>query len=294
MPVLQQAVALSIEEVLLATDFSVASEKAGAYAKALVRRFGSNLEIAHVFDPSVVTSYEEAIVPMTATDRKQIADENLQCFARNLALDEIPTRLVSTEDHDVSSALLELATDQHADLIVTGTESKTGLSRLILGSTAEQLLRRASCPVLAVGPKAREPKAGALMFKTILYATDFSPEAMKAATYAFTFAQESGATLLCCCVVEEGDERSSTTASAAEVGERLKRLIPKDAHEWCNPEVFVEYGNAANEILQLAEEHDVDLIVLGARRASFWLNRVHGGLTPQLLAEAKCPVLTIS
>jgi nucleotide-binding universal stress UspA family protein len=86
MPVLQQSVALSIENILLATDFSVASEKAGAYAKALAKRFGSALEVAHVFDPSVVTSYEEAIVEIKAIERKQIADENLECFARSLSL----------------------------------------------------------------------------------------------------------------------------------------------------------------------------------------------------------------
>lgn len=295
MPVLQQAVALSIENILLATDFSVAAEKAGAYAKALAKRFGSALEVAHVFDPSVVTSYEEAIVEMTAIDRKQMADENLGCFSRSLSLDEVPTQLVSTEDHNASAALLRIATDHHVDLIVTGTEGKSGLSRLILGSTAEQLVRWASCPVLTVGPKAQTPNPGPLEFRTILYATDFSLEAAKASAYALSFAQDSAATLYCCSVLNTNDEGLRTrTESTLAFEHKLKTLIPEEAYDWCTPKFVVAYGDTASALLKLAEEHHADLIVLGARRASFWLRHVGGGLTPELLAGAKCPVLTIS
>jgi nucleotide-binding universal stress UspA family protein len=55
----------------------------------------------------------------------------------------------------------------------------------------------------------------------------------------------------------------------------------------------VEHGNAAESILELANRVHADLIVLGARNASFWLTHVEHGLTPDLLAEAKCPVMTV-
>jgi nucleotide-binding universal stress UspA family protein len=55
----------------------------------------------------------------------------------------------------------------------------------------------------------------------------------------------------------------------------------------------VEHGEAARTILDLAERVGADLIVLGARKSSFWLTRVERGLTPALLAEATCPVLTV-
>jgi nucleotide-binding universal stress UspA family protein len=295
MPVLQQAVSLSIENILLATDFSVASEKAGAYAKALAKRFGSALEIAHVFDTSVVTSYEEAIVTMTSIDRKKIADENLEAFVRGLSLESVPTQLISSEDHNPSAELLRIATEGRADLIVTGTEGKSGLSRLILGSTAEQLVRWAACPVLTVGPKAQTPEPGPLEFKTILYATDFSTEAAKASAYALSFAQDSAATLYCCSVLTSNDEGPRTRTELTLAFEhKLESLIPKEAYDWCTPKFVVGYGETASALLKIAEEHHVDLIVLGARRSSFWLRHVGGGLTPELLAEAKCPVLTIS
>jgi len=62
MPVIGERVSVSVKKILLATDFSSASEKAASYARALARRFSSTVEITHVFDPSIVTSYEEAIM----------------------------------------------------------------------------------------------------------------------------------------------------------------------------------------------------------------------------------------
>jgi nucleotide-binding universal stress UspA family protein len=294
MPLLQDPVALSLQKILVATDFSYASEKAAAYAVGIARRFNSKLEIANVFDPSVVVSYEEAIVPSMAAERESISKDNLQNFASELKLDGIPTSLVSTESHRPADALLEIAGEHQADLIVAGTEAKSGLARLILGSTAEKILRGAVCPVLTVGPMAKMPKPGPISFKKIVYATDFSPEAAKAAPVALSFAQDSAAHLYCCCVLALDDEGLKTRDQLKEgFGKRLNEMIPESSYDWCSPECVVEYGDAAEQILSLAGKVEADLIVLGARRSSFWLTRVEGGLTASLLAQATCPILTI-
>jgi nucleotide-binding universal stress UspA family protein len=73
----------------------------------------------------------------------------------------------------------------------------------------------------------------------------------------------------------------------------LKALIPESAHDWCDPECVVEYGQSSEAILALAKRVNADLIVLGARKASFWVEYVRTGLTPALLATATCPVLTV-
>jgi nucleotide-binding universal stress UspA family protein len=294
MPLLQEPVALSLQNILLATDFSNASKKAAAYAVGLAHRFQSRLEIAHVFDPSVVTSYEEAIVPATVIDRKKISDENLRSFAEHIHADGIPTTVLATKGHRPSQALLDIAGEHQIDLIVAGTEAKAGLARLILGSTAEKILRGATCPVLTVGPRAITPEPGPLEFKTIVYATDFSPEAAHAAVMALSFAQDSAAHLYCCCVLSLDDEGLKTRDELQHgFGKRLNEMIPESSYDWCDPECVVEYGDAAERILDLSRRVNADVIVLGARRASFWLTRVEGGLTAALLAQAKCPVLTL-
>ena len=92
MPVIGERVSVSVKKILLATDFSSASEKAASYARALARRFSSTVEIAHVFDPSVVTSYEEAIVGLPVNERRRIANENLERLRDDFSASGIDAR----------------------------------------------------------------------------------------------------------------------------------------------------------------------------------------------------------
>jgi len=294
MPVIGERVSVSINKILLATDFSSASEKAASYARALARHFSSAVEIAHVFDPSVVTSYAEAITRLSVNERRRISNESLERLRDDFYASGIDARTISPEGHRPYASLLKAADDYEVELIVVGSQSKSGLERLILGSTAEQLIRSAKCPVLTVGPNAKYPGDDPLVFQRIVYATDFSPEAVKAAVYALSFAQDSGAHLYFCYVLG----LQAATSGTREVLDNafqtaLKRMIPESSYDWCNPECVVEHGDAAQAILELAERVQADLIVLGARKASFWLTHVERGLTPDLLAQATCPVMTV-
>jgi nucleotide-binding universal stress UspA family protein len=294
MSVIEERIAVSIEKILFATDFSSASEKAALYAKALARRFSSTVEIAHIFDPSVVSSYEETILSLPNDERRRIGNERLQLLQEEFSTSGIEVRAILPEGHRPSTALLKVAKEDKVDLIVAGTQSKTGVERLILGSTAEQLIRNAACPVLTVGPKAKAVGDAPLVFRTIVYATDFSGEAAKAAVYALSFAQDSGAHLYLCHVL---GSQTPTSGEAKLVDgafeSSLKRIVPESSYDWCTPECVIGHGDAAKAILELAGRVQADLIVLGARKASFWLAHVDHGLTPDLLAEATCPVMTV-
>jgi len=292
MPVLQR-VTVSVKNILFATDFSPVSERAGSYAKALALNFRSNVEIAHVFDPSAVSSYLGAILGMPVKQRQQISKDSLGKLQQNFAASGIETHTSLPEGRRPHVALLKAAEQNDTDLIVAGTHSKSGLERLVLGSTAEDLIRSASCPVLTVGPHAKEPQRGPLVFRTIVYATDFSAEAAKAAVFALSFAQDSGAHLYFCYVSGSEPLPGEKDTFDGPFKAALNRMIPESVYEWCTPETVVKHGAAAEAILELAERVNADLIVLGARNASFWLKHVEHGLTPDLLAEATCPVMTV-
>jgi nucleotide-binding universal stress UspA family protein len=292
MPALQR-VSVSLKNILLASDFSSASDTAAAYAKALALNFRSKVEIAHVFDPSVVTSYMEAILGLPVKERQHISSESLERLEHEFANAGIEAETALPEGHRPHATLLRLAAEHDTDLIVAGTHSKWGLERLLVGSTAEELIRNAHCPVLTVGPHARMPADGPLVFRTIVYATDFSAEAAKAAVFALSFAQDSGAHLYFCYVAAAEATPEERKARDARFKADLKRMIPESSYEWCTPETVVEHGDAAEGILELAERVHADLIVLGARNASFWLTHIEHGLTPDLLAEATCPVMTV-
>lgn len=294
MPVIQEPIAVSLENILLATDFTVGAERAAEYAKGLALRFGATLELAHVFDPSVTTSWVAAELEIPPEERMSQSKERLNDWQKHISTLGIATKVVCRPAHRPAAALLEIAREDKIDLIVAGTQSKVGIERLVLGSTAEQLIRNANCPVLTIGPKAKRPVAGPLRFNTVVYANDFSPEATKAAVYAFSFAEDSGARLYCCYAVQDDGRHGDKRADQDKIfQEALQARIPKSSYDWCTPECVVEHGNPAKAILELAKRVGADLIVLGARRSSFWLTRVERGLTPALLAEATCPVLTV-
>jgi len=293
MTITQEPAAVSIETILLATDFSGASEKATSYAKAIARQFGSTLEMIHVVDPSAVSVYDEVIVgtPTEEKLRKDLA--HLHHDQVSYIESGVVTKSFSTEGHDAADTLLKFAQAHKSDLIVAGTQAKKGVERLVLGSTAEKLIRNADCPVLTIGPNAAWPKENPLAFHCIIYATDFSTQSAKAARYALAFAAHNGARL-CCCHVENSEVevpalRTETTNSFTEA---LRNVMPENT-SGCTPEFFIERGETADGILRLAEKVGADLIVLGPRKSSFWLKYVDHGLTPALIAEAKCPVMTI-
>jgi nucleotide-binding universal stress UspA family protein len=294
MPLIEDRVSVSVKKILFATDFSPSSEKASVYVKRLAYRFSSSVEIAHVFDPSAVTSYEEAIIGLPVAERRSEVRDRLARLKSEFTDTGIKAETALSEGHRPFPALLKVAKEQGIDLIVAGTQSKSGVERLVLGSTAEDLIRNAEVPVLTVGPNARLPKDGSLVFKNIIYATDFSKESARAAIYALSFAQDSGAHLYFCYVL---GYQADTTAKKDFLDEAfrsaLNRMIPQSSYDWCNPECVVGHGDAAKSILELADRVQADLIVLGARKASFWLTHIAHGLTPDLLAQATCPVMTV-
>jgi nucleotide-binding universal stress UspA family protein len=207
----------------------------------------------------------------------------------------IKTSISQSSEYPQAGALLLMERQSAPDLIVAGTTSKSSLDRFLLGSTAEQLIREAMSPVLTIGPKAKAPKDGPPVFERIVFATDFSDASNKAAGIALALAQDSGAHLW---IVHVASAQSNHAKSANRDEERafqekLSRQIPQEAYDWCFPEYTLEHGKPAQAILDVANRVNADLIVMGARQRSFWLTRLHRGVTQDVLAQAACPVLSV-
>lgn len=290
MTVAQSPSTVAIDTILLATDFSGASERAAEYARAIARRFNATLEMVHVVKPLAIAICDEVCTDPLLCETTRHSGSLPPGFFIEAG---VTTRAHIADGENAAQTLLELSTKLHANLIVTAIRAKTALGRFILGSTAETLIRNAGCPVITIGPKAAHPTEDT-PFRTILYATDFSTQAAKAANYALALSASSHGRL-CCCFVE--DEPVGASAVRAERTHRFTRelheLMPQLPPGASTPELFIEQGDTADAILRLAHRVRADLIVLGPRKSSFWLKHVDHGLTPALLAEATCPVMTI-
>lgn len=294
MPVIDERVSVSVCKILFATDFSVAAEKAATNARSVARRCGSRVELAHVLDPASLENYGEAVVGVVISDRREDAKEILATLTREFQAAGVEAEAKSLEGHFSAKLLLGLAKEEAIDLIVAGTEAKSGLEHLVLGSTAEQLLRAATCRVLTVGPKVAPAANAPFHPQRILYATDLAPDSADSAVFALSFAQEHGSPLYPCHVVDDllaspDQRRHQFHAFQA----RLKHLVPQASYDWCTPQFVVAEGEVAEEILKLAAGLNADLIVVGAHRRSDWRSHLERGVVPSLLVNATCPVLSV-
>jgi nucleotide-binding universal stress UspA family protein len=292
MPVIGQPIALSVEKILFATDFSESSEKALSYVKKLAHHFGSAVTAAHVIDLSVATRSPEAAIGFSMPDLREIGEEGIRKVRRDLRDDHIVENGIVLTGGNPAGSIIDFAQELEPDLIVMGTRGKGKLERFVLGSTAEDVLRHVSCPALTVGPQCVIPEGSDISWSHILYATDFTPDTAHAALFALSLAQENKSKVTLCHIIPERMADCADSLRSAFLDE-LNCMVPEEVRERCSPECVVKQGEAAAMILKLANEGNADLIVLGVRPAIHMSTHVPTGVTCKVLAAARCPVLTI-
>jgi nucleotide-binding universal stress UspA family protein len=290
MTIFGNQIAVSLDTILFATDFSPSAETARLYVQALAARYQSQVRLMHVVDLGAACNAPEAGLSVDVFRR--IGEESLARLGGELVSEKIRVETVLCEGIDPAAEILQAAQDRSIDLMVIGTRGHKGLARLVLGSTAEELIHQARCPIFAIGP-AVPPPGKPVNFQRIVYATDFSPEAAKACVFALSFAQDFGAHLYLCHVLPEGNEQMNDQELNDRFKNALERLIPDVAREWCEPECVLEHGVATDGILLLAQRVKADLIVLGTRKTSHWYDNFKTGVAFQVISSSPCPVLTI-
>jgi nucleotide-binding universal stress UspA family protein len=136
---------LPIRTILHPTDFSPQAEYACRLASALARDYGARLILLHVkMIPTVAFGEFAALPPEPEETMENLKERLTQMKPRDCAAEYVLTEGVPAEE------IVNMAGDKHCDLIVMGTHGRTGLGRLLMGSVAELVVRRAPCPVLTV------------------------------------------------------------------------------------------------------------------------------------------------
>jgi nucleotide-binding universal stress UspA family protein len=141
---------LPIKTILVATDFSSMSEHAFQFAGALARDYGARLIALHAAQP-LAAVYSETAVFVEEKD-SSAAREALHALRVNGV--DVEYRLVEGEP---AATIVDVARATDCNLIVMGTHGRGGIARVLLGSVAEDVLRRAPCPVLTVKADAAVP-----------------------------------------------------------------------------------------------------------------------------------------
>ncbi len=280
-----------LKRIVFGTDFSPVAERAATYARGLALSFSASVDVVHVFDTDIYLDDAEPRL-RTLDDRLQVRSDKLETLAKRFAATGVTTKTELPMVRPGWSGLLKAADAEKADLIVVATRSKAQLKRVFVGSTVEELIRHAAQPVLTVGPNVVAAADGPVEFKRILYATDFTPEAEKAVQAVLLFAEHGGASVHVCHAID-CQANPTDTPTEGEVRRNVERLFAESSLAKHGCELDISYGEPAQAILTLAGKMQADLIVMGPRKWSFWLTHVKRGVSLDVLAQAKCPVLTV-
>lgn len=280
--------------ILLATDFTPVSESALLQALALARRYKSRVFVANVVNPQALRLLGSDAVQSAVDDAWREAHTEMTNQLIAGRLQGIENKVI-VKQGDIWEELSKLIDMYNVDLLVVGTHGRTGVWKMLLGSTAEKIFRSAICPVLTVGPGAGgiPPEAGP---KRIMFCTGFGPQSIYAGMYALSLSQQQQAKLAMVHVVKDvpNDSPAERERIEKECKRKLLDLLPPDTNVPWPVETLVGFGFAGDAILKLAEDWRPDLIVLGVRRPEPTARRPFTWATAyRVVSAAPCPVLTV-
>lgn len=288
---------LALKNILFLTDFSEPSDVAIPFAVAVAREYEAKVHALHVLTPVPLAYATPESTAAVIDGFEESAQAEMQRVDSQFVGVVHETMIVRGKS--VWSSVQKILSDREIDLVIAGTHGRTGAMKLLLGSVAEEIFRRASVPVLTIGPAVRKGVHNGGRFHRVLFATDFTPEAEAAAPYAVSMAEEHEAKLFLLHVMRNPDPKTTEKRaqdSVANVMHQLYEIVPQPAEIWCRPEATVRFGNPADRILEAVKEHDADLIVLGVRDAAGRLGaatHLERTTAHKVVARATCPVLTV-
>ena len=300
--------------MLVPTDFSEESVRAIAYARGLLNHFPGTVHLVYVHDidfayavPALMTS---SLLISTA-DVERHYRKDLEKLAKQFELPgSKPERHVRTGR--AYREICEVASDVEADLIVIATHGRTGLRRLMLGSTAERVVRHAPCPVLVVREKDREfldlgkgkGVQATLHITKILVPIDFSDSSREGLLYAISLARQFGASLILLHAIQvapfipaEGHsvhERMPTPGVIERAARlRARKFLKKVDFAGVTYQMEIQSGAPAQEICRFAENAGVELIVTATHGQTALAHALIGSVAEYVVRYAHCPVLVV-
>lgn len=289
-----------LNRILFATDFSEGAGRAQVSAFFLASACRAQLEFLHVFE------YQPGAFPDYVIS-DQVIDEIRAGISRQL--DELVSRAV---EHGLTASarqcvgiaseqIIDTASELEADLIIVGTHGRTGLDHILLGSTAERVVKGASCPVLTVRvgrpPEAAEP----IHIRRILAPIDFSDCSLDALEYTVQVAKQFAATVTLLHVMEWRtiglNFSPADLAEGQKVREQVQCRIAELTDLFRSQGIEATYAirgiDPVDTILDYAVDQREDLIIMGTHGRRGVSRLLVGSIAEAVLRRAPGPVLTV-
>lgn len=296
---------MNIERILLATDCSPEAEGAEVYASMMAELWGATLTVVNVLEFAPGLNPEYPVNNLYLTEMMKQATR---------ALGELKVRTeergVSVQTHIVtgipSQEIVAAAEAHDVDLMIVGTLGKTGLQHILLGSTAERVIRASPCPVLVVRAEwSKENQVGSgprpATLDRILVPVDFSDCSLDALEYAAVVAQRAKASVTLLHVMEPvsyGLDFTLTIPGSRErkkeaISERLAGVVAALKNVNVPADYIVRGGLPNDSILEAAQTISADMIIMGTHGRRGISHALYGSVAEFVLRNSRCPVLTV-
>jgi nucleotide-binding universal stress UspA family protein len=288
------SLAQPLRRILCGTDFSPCAMLALDWAGELAEREGAELHVVHAWPIPEMWSPAGSFVAIGA-----LADGIEEGIRRQLDELRATRRIAGTHavcgPSDVS--ITAKADEIGADLLVVGTQGRSGLAHVLLGSVAERVLRTARVPVVTVPQAWAEREPAGPLINRVMIAADLDGDTELAVGEALAFASRLGAQVDLLHVLELAPYlvRHPTICDelehAARVG--LSELARRHIHSASSAHVEVRLGRAAETIIERASEREVDLLVLPTHGRTGVTRLMLGSVAERVARLARRPVLSL-
>lgn len=289
----------TLNRLLAATDFSAPARHAAGRAALIAKETGASLDLVHVASLAPLEKLRRlaAQIPLELEQRMlDAAGEELRELAAALLQHHGVRAGVRVASGPLPGQLADQADAISADLIILGAHGASFMRHLLLGSSAERMISRASRPMLVVKQTAHE------RYRNVLVPVDFSPSSVSALKHARAIAPGAEIVLLHAFDVPfEGklrfagvDDDTVHRYRLAAKQEALQKLWPLcDAAELPPhaARLMVLHGDPARHIIEQEQEQDCDLIAIGKHGESMLEDLLLGSVTRRVLTESQCDVL---
>lgn len=286
---------LHLDRILFPTDGSHAAEHARGHAFYLADRFEAALHVIHVEEPDA-----EFADVIDVSEADVLADLHAPMPETGPSVAE-PRVVERTVAHtSVPDGILSYAAEHDTALTVLGTHGRRGIRRLVLGSVAEEVVRRAPHPVLTVGRGVTPPEE--MDGGHLLVPIDFSDQQPRLLAHARELALAYGMTLTLLHVVEVESLPDvygvyADPPAPGVLADRTETVLDERAEtlreHGVDVQVEVRSGHAATEVLDTADEMDADLLAIATHGRSGVERMLLGSVAEIVIRRAPCPVFVV-
>ena len=296
------------KNILHPTDLSLAARPAFVDALALARKFGATLHMLHVaptFGEDPIRNAFKVAVNEDAfykTLRDEM-DEKMQAIIKIHDVEGVDIKRVHSRGETPAEVILDYAKKEHMDLIVMGTNGYKGLRRLIVGSVTAEVVRMASCDVLTVRNVTGVP-ASRDGYEHMLIPVDLTPGSEILLKEATDMARMLNTPVTVLHVVEpfplptwsisEDMLNDMIPTRMKYVTEQFDAFVERVLGPATDVTKVIEDGKPAHQIVEYADKHNCDLIVMAPKDRGWAEHLPLGSVAERVMSSSNHPVYLVS